>query len=138
MKGDFVYFLYDCNSTLLYVGKSSNIATRIKHHLSIKDSKNYHWKQNIDRTNIILYRCSSPTDLDIYETYFINKYNPTHNLDKTYKYESSFELPYLEPINPFKEKLKNTNLILSVLNKINREEKDAFLNANNNSIKSYY
>ena len=127
MKGDFVYFFYDYSNTLLYVGKTSNITERMRQHLSPKNILGQPWKESLNKKNIILYKCENPTDLDIYETYFINKYKPNYNRDKCYKYQPSFDLPYLEPINPFIKAIENTNLFLSLWEKLERYEKNAFL-----------
>lgn len=127
MKRYFVYFFYDHSNTLLYIGKTSNIAERMKVHLSPKCISDQPWKESLDRKNIILYECKSPTDLEIYETYFINKYRPIHNRGKYYKEIPSFDLPYLEPINPFLKAMELTQAFLSLWEKANRCEKDAFL-----------
>ena len=127
MKGNFVYFFYNHSNTLFYVGKTSNITERMKVHLSPKCIKDQPWKESLDRKNIILYECENPTDLEIYETYFINKYRPIHNRGKYYKEIPSFDLPYLEPVNPFLKVMEFTQAYLSLWKKANRSEKDAFL-----------
>ena len=136
MKGCFVYFFYDQDNTLLYIGKSVNIGERMKLHFSIKNTIENPWKHSINRKSIILYQCENPTDLELYETYFINKYLPLHNRDKVYRYKSTFELPYLKPINPFDELLKNSLMILSMFSKFNEEEYQCFLKTMN--LNSFY
>lgn len=127
MKGYFVYCFYDHYNTLLYVGKTANITERMRHHLSLSVIKKQPWKDSLDRKNIILHECHNPTDLEIYETFFINKYRPIHNREKYYRGVPSFDLPYLEPLNPFIDKMKTTNAIMSLWEKATREEKEAVL-----------
>lgn len=94
----FVYFFYDSNNTLLYIGKTINLKNRFKQHFLTESLTNDIWKQTIDKNNITLFKCNNPTDLDVYETYFINKYNPLYNIDKVFYHLLSFELPHLDPI----------------------------------------
>ena len=96
---NFIYFFYDSNDTLLYIGKTSNLINRLRCHFSPEIIKLEPWKQLVDKDRIILYKCKTSTDLDIYETYFINKYNPQYNKDKVFNDTLSFELPELEPIS---------------------------------------
>lgn len=127
MKGYFIYFFYDHSDKLLYIGKTTNITERMKQHLSTKSIEENTWKDSINRKNIILYECLSPTDLEIYETYFINKYHPIQNRSKYYKHPPSFDLPYLKPINPFISQIEATNILLGLWQKLERAEKYAVL-----------
>ena len=99
MKGYFVYFFYDHSNTLLYIGKSIRLLNRMRQHFSLELLIIEEWKNKVDKKNVKLYQCNNICDLDIYETYFINKYSPIYNQDKKFNCSSTFELPYLEPIN---------------------------------------
>lgn len=107
MKGNFVYFFYDSNNTLLYVGKTTNLKGRMLQHFSLELLKLEPWRGTIDRSNIITLQCNNVCDLDLYETYLINKYNPLYNKDKVFNITPSFDLPYLEPMI-YKFKLEKT------------------------------
>lgn len=93
-----IYFFYDTSKTLLYIGKTTNLRERIKHHLYPSVVENEPWKKEINIHDIIIYPCANKCDMDIYETYFINKYKPKYNRDKVYGVKPSFKLPYLEGI----------------------------------------
>lgn len=98
MRGCYVYFFYDSDQNLLYVGKTIALKKRMGHHFCKDTLKLEIWKQTIDRFNIILHKCHNLVDLELYETYFINKYNPIYNQEKVYGQIPTFDLPYLEPI----------------------------------------
>lgn len=100
-----VYFLYDTSKNLLYVGKSIALKNRLMSHFSKALLEKEPWKKEVDKENIIIYHCDNDCDLDMYETYFINKYKPKYNKDKVFTNAPSFDLPYLEPsIYLFKQK----------------------------------
>ncbi|MBI6874652.1 GIY-YIG nuclease family protein [Clostridium aciditolerans] len=69
-----VYKIFDKNMVLLYVGKTADFLNRPKAHY------NDPWGNEIDE--IILAKCKSKTDMDIYETYYINKLKPKYNRAK--------------------------------------------------------
>jgi hypothetical protein len=73
------------------------------------------WKNEVDTDNIIIYTCLNECDMDIYETYFINKYRPKHNKDKVFETTSSFELPYLEPVS-LKKKYEEAQIVIDCFN----------------------
>ena len=81
------------------------------------------WKTLVDKDKTTLYRCENPTDLEIYETYFINKYKPLYNIEKVYNYKSSFKLPKLKPIKPVE---MSKTLINMFNNKFTDEEREAY------------
>lgn len=98
MKGYYVYCFYDSEQNLLYIGKTITLKKRMSYHFA-KDALIIEpWRQRIDRSNIVLHKCNNLVDLEIYETYFINKYNPVHNQEKVYGQVPTFDLPYLEPV----------------------------------------
>jgi len=94
----YIYFLYDSNNILLYIGKTTNLILRLQNHFSKESIKLAPWKETVDKDKVIVYECENICDLDIYETYFINKYQPLHNIEKVFFCSTTFDLPYLEPI----------------------------------------
>ena len=70
-KGSGIYYLYDDNRKLIYIGKSNNLLERVISSANIK-SKSY------------FARCSfieNMSDMDIYEIYLISIYKPILNKD---------------------------------------------------------
>jgi predicted GIY-YIG superfamily endonuclease len=98
MKGCFVYFFYSLDKKLLYVGMTCRLTRRMQDHFDKQLIEIENWRKDIDRNNIVLYKCNNKVDLVIYETYFINKYKPIKNQEKVYNQIPTFDLPYLEPI----------------------------------------
>lgn len=95
MKGNYIYFLYDDEENLIYIGKTTKLKKRLMGHLY---NKLENWRKTINKSKITLFKCSNLSDLELYETYFINKYNPKHNRDKAFNQIPTFDLPYIEPI----------------------------------------
>lgn len=119
----FVYFLYDSSKNLLYVGKTNNIGRRFTQHFSKENIAKESWKKEVDFTKITLVVCENRCDLDIYETYFINKYTPRHNKEKVFSTKLSFELPYLEPTTYeeyISKKIQHTKNLISIADGIPR------------------
>jgi Nuclease subunit of the excinuclease complex len=108
----YVYFFYDSKDRLLYIGKTTSVRARMKQHFSRLCVENEPWKNLVDKDKITLYKCNNPTDLDIYEVFFINKYKPLYNKDRVFGYTPSFELPELTPIKP----MKTTKILLRLFN----------------------
>lgn len=125
MANCYIYFLFNSEDTLLYIGKSISVINRLRTHFSKTDLIKYPWKSTIDKKKVTLYKCSNTTDLDIYETYFINRYKPKYNQDKLFGQSPTFELPYLEPIVLLQQK----DSLLSLYLKGNKEEQEAFVNS---------
>lgn len=108
-----IYKLYDEEYNLLYIGKTKNINNRIGQHIS--DRNKIAWKGKISK--IMIADLDSELDLEMYETYYINKLNPPYNTSKVYNCESRLELIDLEfyeynrktPIKDF-YKLDNKNV----------------------------
>lgn len=98
MKTFTVYFLYNNSKNLLYIGKSISLKNRLMSHFSKALLELEPWRKEVDKENIVIYQCNNDADLDIYETYFINKYRPKYNKDKMFTTSTTFELPYIEPI----------------------------------------
>jgi len=76
-----VYLLYVKNE-LAYVGRSSNLRSRLNDHFNPNDPEYQEWKSLIDV--IEYYPCESLADSDIIETYLINTLHPTFNKEKVY------------------------------------------------------
>lgn len=84
-----VYVLRDSVGVCLYVGKSTNLWTRLSSHIkghqdSIRFYKQIH--------TIMIYQSGSQFEVDIYETYLINELMPKYNRDKMYFTEHIDEL----------------------------------------------
>ena len=85
-----VYALYNQQMKLMYIGKSSDMRPRIASHMC----GNTHTKEVCH--NFALFRfCEVPdiVDREIYETYYINRWKPLLNKDKTFTYNSEFYSP---------------------------------------------
>lgn len=73
------------NGEIVYVGKSVDYLNRWKSHDKLKE----HFITEVAK-------CTSMTDMDIYELYYINKYNPKLNVASKHNIGFSIELPELE------------------------------------------
>lgn len=83
-----VYFIYDANETLSYIGKSSScILTR-----SLSSSRE---RDLLDFSKIELHETKTKSDVAIYEAYYISKHKPPCNRDIVYDDEPSMSLPDL-------------------------------------------
>lgn len=88
-----LYFLYDENKELIYIGKSKNLGSRIFQ--SIKVRQGFYFKYKLPQTK---------SDTNILELYYISKYKPSLNsesneddnttidIDYNFKFESDFIL----------------------------------------------
>lgn len=95
-----IYFFRNREQHILYIGKTLSFKQRMSQHFAKGEieAEGNSWKKTIDKTSIQVFNCQNATDLEIYETYFINKYKPKFNKDKVYGCIPSFDLPYIEPI----------------------------------------
>jgi hypothetical protein len=81
-----VYYLYNKDEKLIYIGKSKNVKSRIKQHLASS-----RFKAEIFKISYFIVETS--VEIDIYETYLIDKFKPIHNVGKTfYKTDERDEL----------------------------------------------
>jgi excinuclease UvrABC nuclease subunit len=87
-----VYFLYDDNKTIIYVGKSvSTIRGRLNNHLFASTPNRYDDNKNdkilkIRQTIKYFSYIEVPKDyIDMVERYFINIYKPLNNIEFKYK-----------------------------------------------------
>ena len=94
----YIYIFLDNDENILYIGKTTQLRGRMLQHFYVEVVEKEIWKKQINLENIILFECKNATDLELYETYLINKYNPLHNKDKVFNNKPTFDLPYLEPI----------------------------------------
>lgn len=101
----YIYIFLDNDENILYIGKTTQLRGRMIQHFYIEVVEKEIWKKQINLENIILLECKNATDLELYETYLINKYNPLHNKDKVFNNKPTFDLPYLEPITYKFEKI---------------------------------
>lgn len=84
------YFIYDNNGEVVYIGKSnSNLYERSCTSAQERTKGNF--------SKIELYSMPTHADTNIYELYFIAKYNPKFNSDSRCTDKPSFELPELRP-----------------------------------------
>ena len=75
-----LYMLYDKYNTLLYIGISINLRSRLKNHISgYGNSSDFY--QHISK--MVLYRVDDKTDMEIYESWSIRELRPIYNRAKT-------------------------------------------------------
>ena len=80
----FIYKMYDVNKNLLYVGKTTNLESRMTQHFAKQEVKDHPWKKDV---NIIeAYETKSQSDMDILEIYCINKERPKYNVQSVTDY----------------------------------------------------
>ena len=84
------YFIYDNSGEIVYIGKSnSNLYERSCTSAQERTKGNF--------SKIELYSMPTHADTNIYELYFIAKYNPKFNSDSRCIDNPTFELPKLKP-----------------------------------------
>lgn len=88
-KKYYVYKMINIENETLYIGKTSNIENRVKQH-----KRDKYWMD--DAVRVYYSELKNKTDMDIYEIYYINKYNPIHNKDFMNENQFSIKLPELE------------------------------------------
>src|SRR4028118_1031544 len=101
----YVYFLVDSAETILYIGKTTRLRARMRQHFVAELVAIETWRESVNRNKIITVKCNNACDMDLYETYFINKYKPLYNKDKIFNSSPTFEFPVIEPVI-YKFKLK--------------------------------
>jgi predicted GIY-YIG superfamily endonuclease/plasmid replication initiation protein len=107
----YVYQFYDKKNKLIYVGKTTNLSQRFIAHFNDGG-----WKsKEIER--IMYAKCSTKTDMDMYEIYYINKLKPKYNISLVNGDNPSFILPELTFIefkdNALNEKYKNKQISIT-------------------------
>ena len=91
-KNDTKFYVYkwvSIDDVVLYVGKTKNINNRTTQH---EDEKT--WITN--KTLLYYAELQNKTDMDIYEIYYINKYEPKHNTNYMNNSKPSFILSELD------------------------------------------
>ena len=78
----YVYKFVDYYNEIIYIGKTQNIQRRMKQHF-----KDGHLdKECYENVNRIFYiEVDGKTNMDMYESFLINKYVPKYNVDKQFK-----------------------------------------------------
>jgi predicted GIY-YIG superfamily endonuclease len=88
-----VYFLYDKNDELLYVGKTKNFRGRLLAHFRGRDASCAFYKL-IDY--VVVYFVGDEYEREVYETYAINTFQPLFNKSKTYYEDKTDQLFEIE------------------------------------------
>lgn len=88
-----VYFLYDANNELLYVGKTNNFRARLLAHFRGRDVAKSFYKLIAYAT---VYFVDNDYEREVYETFAINTFKPTYNKSKIYFADRSEELFEIE------------------------------------------
>lgn len=85
VKRNGIYFLYDSSKKLIYVGKSTDLGSRIPS--SVSERKAYYYSYALTKTM---------SDIGIYEMYYISKLKPKLNIEGKYPDLPTIKLPDLE------------------------------------------
>jgi excinuclease UvrABC nuclease subunit len=83
-----IYFLYNYDGELLYVGKSVNLYSRISQHIA-GHGRSSLFNRDIYRVDI--YFVEDDFSREIYETYAIHRFSPLYNVDKQFRENRSDE-----------------------------------------------
>lgn len=83
-----VYKFYNAESELVYIGKTSDLANRIKIHASGKGKSNSTRDIYHNFARVCGFYEDDAVCRDIYETHMINFMKPSLNVDKVWTYES--------------------------------------------------
>lgn len=95
-----IYAIYNNDNICMYVGKANNIRNRTRWHISnTKSNPLRDVKHNLIFCKYAILDC--PVDRDIYETYYINLYQPKLNYEKVFVYQTE---RYTEKYNPIQAK----------------------------------
>lgn len=78
-----LYFLYDENKKLIYIGKSKNLGSRILN--SVKERQGFYLKYKLPQTK---------SDTNILELYYISKFKPKLNSESKEVDDTTFEIDY--------------------------------------------
>lgn len=86
----YVYKFLDYEDNILYIGKTNNFKNRMKQHFNINGMGHLPKECYENVAKIYYIKVDGKTNVDIYETFLINKYRPKYNIDKQFR-----ELVYL-------------------------------------------
>ena len=95
-----IYFFYDINDEILYIGRAKNLLNRLESHEHL-DKKCYN---AIHKVKYIQF--DSFDDLDLAEPYYIAKHKPQYNKDFKNKH-FSLQIAELDEREQQKKELKN-------------------------------
>lgn len=84
-----VYFLYDADNKLSYIGKSANC-------LLTRSLSSIRERGLLDFSKIELYETKTKSDVAIYEAYYISKFKPVCNKDIVYDDYPTISIPELQ------------------------------------------
>lgn len=79
----FVYKFVDYQNNIIYIGKTKKIENRMRQHFNGDGHLPMECYQNV--SHIFVIELNGKTNMDMYETYLINKYTPKYNVDKQFK-----------------------------------------------------
>lgn len=119
----FVYFIYNHNDELIYIGKTNDVCERIKQH---QNEKRFN-ESDVKYVDIEL--LSSLCDASVREIYYINKYKPILNNRDVFEGEITCtvinELPRQRIYRQTKDQFKKdvTQMIKNYSNNINHSKK---------------
>ena len=85
----YVYVMYNKDNDVLYVGKTSDIESRMRQHFGCNREE---WKDEV--VSIKYMDCYTEVDMSIYEIYLINILKPKYNMSMLYKGDSLLYLDY--------------------------------------------
>lgn len=88
-----VYFLYDANDTLLYVGKTGKFRGRLRSHFRGNDVSEPFYRLI---EYVTVYFVEDAYERELYETFAINTFQPEYNKSKAYFVDHSEEIAELE------------------------------------------
>jgi len=95
-----VYFIYDNEGELVYVGKSTTC-------LMSRAFKSAEERKTLNFSKIELRECKSKSDVAIYEAYYIALYKPKYNKDLMFEDMPSIKLPDLEVTKCISRNIEN-------------------------------
>lgn len=84
MIGYFVYFYYNKEDELLYVGQSVDVGRRWREHTEI-------WKNEVSKIGIREY--PDDASMDIFEYYYITRLSPKYNIARLHRGVTTFDIP---------------------------------------------
>lgn len=98
-----LYYFYNAQHEIMYVGKASGLKQRISQHIKGCEGT-ADLKHNFTYVSFVYVDC--PVEREIYETFQINKLKPPLNWDKVFTYQSEKFSPKYNPLwNKRRERL---------------------------------
>ena len=78
----YVYKFLDYDDNIIYIGKTTNFKNRMKQHFNMNGNGHLPLSCYQNVAKIFYIQVDGKTNVDMYETYLINKYHPLYNVDK--------------------------------------------------------